>query len=291
MSEFEKGGFSAIETFFGGDTNIKNVHDTTKSSAGHHPKGKRRGVGSTAHSTNTQNDLSKKLLNVGRKRQRSGEEDDDNDNDNERNDENHEDDEEEDAGRTSIASKFSGQATSKADIVTNENNPKKKLGKKERNKQNQEQKEPQEISSKDEHKPNHDANDKLAEGEPSSSKAENAQKKHKRRKIRSKQKNIRKDNREKKPEHLVVGRKHYHGRPLTAETRAKLNLPSPKARTPFVAEPSHGNAGTNDVQGTGLAIDDLLEDTGKQVDNEKPLSSQESKCKKSKKSKYKNLKV
>jgi len=51
-------------------------------------------------------------------------------------------------------------------------------------------------------------------------------KRKKRRKVRSRQKNIYKDRRDRgeKPSHLVPGNKDYRGRPLTAETRAKLNL-------------------------------------------------------------------
>lgn len=52
----------------------------------------------------------------------------------------------------------------------------------------------------------------------------NKDKKRKRRKVRSRQKNIRKDNRETKPTHLVPGNADYRGRPLTAETRRKLNM-------------------------------------------------------------------
>jgi hypothetical protein len=55
-------------------------------------------------------------------------------------------------------------------------------------------------------------------------------KKAKRRKVRSKQKNIRKDSRplSAKPEHLRLGNSQYSGRPLTKETRQKLHLPASK---------------------------------------------------------------
>jgi hypothetical protein len=46
----------------------------------------------------------------------------------------------------------------------------------------------------------------------------------KRKKKRSRQKNIRKDNRLQKPEHLNPISKDYKGRPLTAETRRRLNM-------------------------------------------------------------------
>ena len=57
---------------------------------------------------------------------------------------------------------------------------------------------------------------------------ESSPKKRKRKKVRSRQKNICKDHRDVKPVHLrVVGQgMNYRGRPLTQETRAKLNLSS-----------------------------------------------------------------
>jgi hypothetical protein len=48
----------------------------------------------------------------------------------------------------------------------------------------------------------------------------------KRKKVRSKQKNIRKDHRITKPEYLIASNtSDYRGRPLTPETRSRLNLP------------------------------------------------------------------
>ena len=77
--------------------------------------------------------------------------------------------------------------------------------------------------------------DKTATGEKESNsinddadtKAANATTKRKRRKVRSRQKNIRKDHRtiESKPKHLVLGSGvDYAGRPMTTETRIKLGL-------------------------------------------------------------------
>lgn len=59
-----------------------------------------------------------------------------------------------------------------------------------------------------------------------------AVKKKKRIKTRSKQKNIRRDNRpdDKKPSHLKFGSKDYLGRPITPQTREKLSLPPKKSR-------------------------------------------------------------
>ena len=63
----------------------------------------------------------------------------------------------------------------------------------------------------------------------------NKKRKPKRRKVRSKQKNIRKDTRgmHEKPKHLRVGASNYQGRPLTDETRAKLNLAPSKTQTNY----------------------------------------------------------
>ena len=65
----------------------------------------------------------------------------------------------------------------------------------------------------------------------------NTRNKHKRRKkVRSRQKNIYKDQRDVKPAHLVPGHRHYKGRPLTAETRAKLHMPKIDPRSPFAGD-------------------------------------------------------
>lgn len=57
-------------------------------------------------------------------------------------------------------------------------------------------------------------------------------KKRKRIKTRSKQKNIRRDNRpdDQKPSHLKFGSNEYKGRPITSQTREKLGLPTKKAK-------------------------------------------------------------
>lgn len=113
--------------------------------------------------------------------------------------------------------------------------------------------------------------------------------KFRRPKKRSKQKNIRKDNRsaDQKPSYLIPGRNDYAGRPITPETRVKLGLPE-KEQIPFDSKPRRWNMvdGYDEV-GTGLAIDDF----GKEIENV-PTSSGSKKRKKKKKSKvsrYKNL--
>jgi len=59
--------------------------------------------------------------------------------------------------------------------------------------------------------------------------ATNTTTKRKRKKVRSRQKNIRKDNREVKPSHLIIGNEDYKGRPMTKETCEKLGIQSKKS--------------------------------------------------------------
>ncbi len=289
MSEFDATGFSVINTFFGRDSKDDDTGDAKKVSS--QPKGKRRGVGTSAPPKTVQTDLTKKLLNVGRKRRRGG----DDDEEDEIHDEIQEEDEE--AGRTAIFGNVTQSNKPAADALLNTSKQKKRLGKKERNQNTHDQKEAEKTESKKEYQvdsleASKDTSEIAhVEGEVLSGDVEMTQKKNKRRKVRSKQKNIRKDNRENKPEHLVVGRKRYQGRPLTSETRAKLHLPSPKVRTPYILESSYETGDSEVVPETGLAIDDLLEDTGKQVGTEQPELVKEKTSKKRRKSKYKNLKL
>jgi hypothetical protein len=82
-------------------------------------------------------------------------------------------------------------------------------------------------------------------------------KKHKRKKSRSRQKNIRKDNRTlgDKPSHLVLGTSEYAGRPLTKATKEKLGLSTQRADDGAAATKSKrydsapGNANEIDVGG------------------------------------------
>ena len=84
--------------------------------------------------------------------------------------------------------------------------------------------------------------------------------KKKRKKIRSRQKNIRKDHRAEndKPSHLIVGTNEYCGRPMTKETRQKLGIQSTakksaKSRATSDAFDSGEWVGDNQTDGT---IDD-----------------------------------
>jgi hypothetical protein len=69
-------------------------------------------------------------------------------------------------------------------------------------------------------------------------------KKRKRIKTRSKQKNIRRDNRpdDQKPTHLKFGSKEYKGRPITFQTREKLGFPEKKTKLQHVSQPNQAIA-------------------------------------------------
>eukprot|EP00934_Nitzschia_sp_Nitz4_P000803 Nitzschia sp. Nitz4//scaffold3_size479765//159410//160225//NITZ4_000066-RA/size479765-processed-gene-0.102-mRNA-1//-1//CDS//3329550656//803//frame0 len=271
MTEFDAQGFSAVKSFFGNDNDASEVHDTTSQPAltTKSRKNKRGGVGSTTSKLSLKNEaLTESLLKVGRKRGRT-EEDGDEEMGVEVGDE-------EELGRTTIVQ----ETDEPQEEILQKPEPKtssKKLGKKER----------QRLKAQSgEVKPSPEVTEESEQVEPLKEEDEaldvsDKPKKIKRRKIRSKQKNIRKDNRETKPTHLHVGKRHYQGRPLTAETRAKLNLPPPKVRAPFIPE---SKPTVLDADEGGLGIDKLLEDPGLVV---QPPSKRKSSSKKKKK--YKNL--
>jgi len=111
-------------------------------------------------------------------------------------------------------------------------------------------------------------------------------KKFKRKKVRSKQKNIRKDTRRAidKPSHLILGRSNYTGRPITKETRMRLNMPE---RVRYNGKKYSLQQSIDPIPGEGtLAIDNFLK---VEEDEAVKSTSNEVKKKKKKKSKYKNL--
>lgn len=136
----------------------------------------------------------------------------------------------------------------------------------------------------------------------------------KRTKVRSKQKNIRKDTRGyKKPRHLIPGDSEFSGRGLTAATRAYLGLPE-KQTTVAIRQGSGTNEEGFVPSGdsyllSDLAVDSLFADVGQLEANDgnnTPLRDTSSKSmttkqrslpkkekvrKKSKKPKYKNLRI
>ena len=296
-AEFDVSGFSAVDKFFGNDE-TKNKSTISSSSAtkeGHvvGSKGKRRrgGVGT---STDVDDDsrkllssdaLSKKILNVGRKRRSREDNVDDDEEDEDYIDGgdhgvNDDDDEMIDGGRTNIVeksalSKKGKSVAGSSDKLTNDQamvgskNPKKKLGKKERQRQKQQEEtsaaatqvevfEP--VAENSAHEQDDETRDSAAEDTKDSAGLithNNTEKypgaKKKRKKVRSRQKNIYKDNRTKdeKPAHLTRGNPNYQGRPMTEATREKLNLPPPTKKI----RPSYNNSSKNQDGNTLFVID------------------------------------
>jgi hypothetical protein len=290
MAEFT--GFSAVGDLFGDDDPVEEKTTPRKVVVGGQG-GKRLGVGSVAAPLSSERSkLTHRVLKVGRKRNRLDGSDDDDEGDGTTHHHNDNfDDEEEDVGRTAIVQEESKKQKATGifhseDAISNSQITKKKLGKKERLrlKEDSSPRTAQDIPSSD-LDPVDDAHPDLRdEGDaPVEDKIkvdglvdseETASKKRKRRKIRSKQKNVRKDNREKKPRHLLPGY-NYQGRPLTEETRKRLGLPDPKTTRHVSTIPSPPPVKDGSIK---LGVEDLL-------DVKKPESS-----KKKRKSKYKNLK-
>ncbi len=81
----------------------------------------------------------------------------------------------------------------------------------------------------------------------------------KRKKIRSRQKNIRKDHREEndKPSYLIEGTNEYCGRPMTKETRQKLGIQSTAKKN----DKTRGGEWVGDIKKPGGTIDENIETT------------------------------
>ena len=335
MAEFDANAFSVVDNYFVIDkegvsqeeTTKKNTTTTTKShSAGKDAAARRLGVGAsskpTPPPTGNKNDAASRILKVGTKKrglfsQGIG----DNHEDElvvgleDENGQADDDDEEEEPGRTGIATEHN---------ATNRNNTlgidrsseetkgkkKKKAGKKERQKgKEEEEKETTNVDepSSESLSSQKDVNDpvtseKSVEKEDQQEHCNNDTKpkenrKRKRRKIRSRQKNIYKDNRapDAKPTHLLPGGYEYLGRPMTAETRAKLQakggLPMPslsaeKDPDAFREVWEDGESGNVD---NGVPVLSSEESLTQQKKQEKKTSETEKKDKRKKKSKYKNF--
>jgi hypothetical protein len=274
--EVNKSAFAAVDALFGSEERSETKKQQQKPVI---ETSQRLGVGAKATSKNP-DPVSSTILQVGRKRQRENE--------------GHveesllesvarDDSDEEDLGRTAIDSNNKVVATSSA-VIVDSSTKKRKKGKKERalSKANGEQgvksdsaQPDNNLSQENSLKQNEDAEQELKGGTAST--------KRKRRKIRSKQKNIYKDQREKKPEHLIVGSKNYKGRPLTAETRAKLNLPATKSSSNLSFSGTWTGEGAKASE--GKTEESLI------VEKKEARPSKESlKKKPSKKPKFKNLK-
>jgi ElaB/YqjD/DUF883 family membrane-anchored ribosome-binding protein len=242
-SEFdERRGFAAVEAFF------KNGTDATTTPVGlqmtppdiNIKKSSRQGVGATSDgnpstSLKLSHPQEQRILQIGshrrRKRQGYGDEDDEEAScSKETNNDSESKDGDDEKGRTAIVKDRVKNYIISNDTASTRLAPqrKKKKGKKERKLQST-------TALADNINPKTDETDRLFETteavlgtsksiaddklEATTEEAPNTQRKR-RKKIRSKQKNIRKDHRDVKPVHVLE-----KGRPLTAETRAKLQAP------------------------------------------------------------------
>lgn len=286
---FQGKGFAAVDAFFGDSTN-----DTAPVSAENQehaqallqqPQGKRLGVGAapgareeTKLGVSASNPLTKRLLQVGTKRKLAQEEaEEDADAEQQAQQDDDDGDDEDEGGRTAIDDKAAASVPVSAAGLVNETTvavgKKKKKGKKERQREMEEAAQTEESSSK-QGKDAEASEPALTEEEPSQ-----PSKKKKRRKIRSRQKNIYKDNRAEKPSHLIQGQDNFRGRPLTPATRQRMNLPDPSENKPWKSS-WDGEANQDDgVDSMPLAIDAVDE----------PVKATKPKKKRSKSTKYKNL--
>jgi hypothetical protein len=233
--------------------------------------------------------LSKKILNVGRKRGRDNSNDDDEYEGDGVDDHGVHDADEVDGGRTSIVKKTKPSAWKKAGGKEKDSKPKKKLGKKERERQKLAAKnEVLDADANQEHSAITETTASTKEKEHNDIKHSGSTKcpitKKKRRKVRSKQKNIYKDKRsvDEKPVHLIPGNSNFRGRPMTEATREKLNLPAPSPRNKHRNKFTNKDTGdpsslftidrnpdsSGDDVGVTLAIDEFMSNADEGDDDE-----------------------
>lgn len=267
-AEFDTTGFAAVNDFFG--EVVSDGPKRTGEVGRNVMRGKKRGgvgagiVSSTTRSSSVLNDT---VLKVGRKR-RGRDDDDDDDGEDER-DINSDDDDDDDLvqGRTAIVDKA---VTKKSSRIENKQqgtigpSHSRKPGRKERQKgkltvsqDNNRKQETVEASkslidtvglssSPVQHNDHGNEGDETNHPGKKESTSTSSQQR-KRRKVRSRQKNIRKDNRslQEKPSHLIPGTPLYQGRPITPATRERLNQQSLLATTTSTSSFSNGTIKTN----------------------------------------------
>lgn len=244
-SEFDSSGFSAVNKYFGNETEKAAGHKKLTASSTADSRGKRRGgvgINNTRNDTAADNIasglLAKQILSVGRKRSRKNSTEDASEEYESGGFDDHgvHDVDEADGGRTSIV-EIKVIASKLRDSEDKTEKPKKKLGKKERERQKHAVN--IEVFETNTNQEYHRASDVAMTETSSKGKAPGVTNriestgqttKRKRRKVRSRQKNIRKDNRsiDEKPAHLIAGNPGNRCRPLTQTTRERLNLPPPK---------------------------------------------------------------
>ena len=299
MAEFNSSAFSAVDSFFVIDK--KGVNDNALKFSSTTPvvpaRTRRMGVGATKPTTDSSTGAGSKaanrLMQVGSKKRGRVVDDEDEM-------VQPDDDDEEELGRTGIASE-PAITEEIVDASSKSKKKKKKKGKKERQLKKEEEEETTEAEiSKEETTDKDDTNTaadtKSKEGKPNEAHNQDQPKhqKRKRRKVRSRQKNIYKDNRaaDQKPDHLLPGGYEYKGRPITPATRTKLVT---KNILPASEAPASGGDDLREVW------DGKVQDSGVPVlsseattDMNKTSAEQQGKVAKKnkgtkKKSKYKNL--
>ena len=231
MAEFDTKAFEAIDKIFAGGKDTKETSIAFDQRQRRSRKEHRLGVGTkpTSNQDTTELNLGKRILQVGLKRslQQQADEADANDSDLDAS-------QEDDVGRTSYAEPKKRQRNF---LVASKEPPASK--KQETKKQKKNEKKAPSAKDNDVSASEHTFDNPLDDAlglvidrkgiDPEPERVEgvadqSAKNKRKRRKVRSKQKNIYKDKREHKPEHLIPGSKNYKGKPMTAETRKKLGL-------------------------------------------------------------------
>lgn len=322
--------FSAVDAFFSDtpkDTapSVKEDVSETLNHSNRQPLfGKKLGVGAKLEKRKGEEkdgEFKKRLLsrvsNVknqssSRRSKKNRSEDDDDDDDDEQKEPNDEEtDDEDEGGRTSVfqqkKKKLPNFAKEDIEIPGSSNKKakkKKKKGKKERNKEQGEVEEEQKTMEMEKVK---DEIEKPPQQDTELLEQEQQQPKRRvRRKVRSKQKNIKKDTRlnSEKPVGLQNPKSsEYTGRPMTQETQKFLGIDNEKKRNWGSFFPHNNSAATGDI---GLAVDDWLavndnideNDENKEKNYDTPDSSKKEKKKKkdkklhkkTKKTRYKNLK-
>ena len=294
MAEFDDSAFDAVDSFLRAPKDQENEEEEAPSktvSEKTPPASNRRlGVGAVktpVETSETNVVISRRILQVGKKPKL--------DDDQEEEDqplisiEEDDDGEEEEVGRTAIEKQTTSTLMPSAAVLARaagvgpKTRKKRKKGKKERQKQKAEEDKSDDLNGEDKHQTitsKQGSTDSADDNEFKS--ATQMIKKRKRPKIRSRQKNIYKDHRDKKPDYLIPGKRNYQGRPLTPATRIKLNLPPSKTSLKQTEHlDSHWDEEPNDsIDAKPLAVD-AYKDPG----------TPEMYRKRKKKSKYKNLKV
>ena len=330
MAPINDGAFAAVDAFFGVDSS-KAVSVTATASnerVSETVRGRRLGVGATklgsaiithdsSKTVNHVGNSKKRILQVGSKKRsrKVGYGDEEEEDDGDSSSGTADSDSEEDEGRTAIDSGGPKTNKNKSDLsktntvvasssteMIGKPQQKKNLGKKERQRLAKDQLEKESSVPVETTTTNSAASNDNTTKERQDGADTNTQKLKRRKKVRSRQKNIRKDNRDVKPEHLVPGSRNYKGLPLTPETRAKLNLPV-MAKSPFASDRQwdqgnwdDGGANNEDIgyagditQGDSLDAMPLAVDRPNVLDEGQPASKKGKTTKTGKAKRYKNL--